>query len=221
MVARLLLGRLGYNSRNCESLSPTFEYRWPLDSDALESHSSGLTVITTCSPRNNDLVKHLGADAVFDYKDEDCWQKIRDYTSNTLMHAFDCISEGSSIKTCADALSTSDGIKRYSALLRVSDFPRKDVETRTTLGYSAIGEEMSFGGEGSVIPPKIPAKEEDARFMEMFIPIAEGLLAEGKIKVHPPSVRPGGLRGVLYGLQDLREGKVSGAKLVYRVAETE
>ncbi len=72
-----------------------------------------------------------------------------------------------------------------------------------------------------MIPPTIPAKEEDARFMEMFVPIAEGLLAEGKIKVHPPSVRPGGLRGVLEGLQDLREGEVSGEKLVYRVVDTE
>ena len=80
---------------------------------------------------------------------------------------------------------------------------------------------MSFGGEGSVNPPKIPANEEDAQFMEMFIPIAEKLLAEGKIKVHPPSVRPGGLRGILEGFQDLREGKVSGEKLVYRVADAE
>lgn len=57
--------------------------------------------------------------------------------------------------------------------------------------------------------------------MDMFIPIAEGLLKEGKIRVHPPSVRPGGLRGVLEGLQDLREGKVSGEKIVYRVKDTE
>lgn len=30
-------------------------------------HSSGLKVVTTCSPRNFDLVKNLGADAVYDY----------------------------------------------------------------------------------------------------------------------------------------------------------
>ena len=183
--------------------------------------SSGLTVITTCSPRNNDLVKGLGADAVFDYNDVDCGQKIREYTANALMHAFDCISEGSSVKICADALSsTSSGVKRYSSLLGVSDFPRTDVEKRTTVAYSAMGEEMSFGGQGAVIPPKIPAKPEDATFMEMFIPIAEGLLADGKIKAHPPSVRGGGLRGVLDGWQAMRKGEVSGEKLVYRVADT-
>ena len=66
----------------------------------------------------------------------------------------------------------------------------------------------------------IPAKEEDTRFMETFIPIAEALLADGKIQVHPPSVRGGGLRGVLDGFQTMRDGKISGEKLVYRVADT-
>ena len=56
--------------------------------------------------------------------------------------------------------------------------------------------------------------------MEMFIPITEGLLAEGKIKAHPPSVRGGGLRGILDGWEAMRKGKVSGEKLVYRVADT-
>ena len=183
---------------------------------------SGLTVITTCSPHNHDLVKGLGADAIFDHNDRDCGRRIRDHTSNALLYAFDCISQGSSVQTCADALSTSSGgpTKRYSSLLGVADFPRADVETRTTMAYSAMGEEMSFGGQGTVLPPRIPANREDAAFMEMFIPIVEGLLADGKITVHPPSVRGGGLRGILDGWQAMREGKVSGEKLVYRVAET-
>ena len=68
--------------------------------------------------------------------------------------------------------------------------------------------------------PNIPAKEEDARFANMFVGVAEGLLREGKIKGHPASVRKGGLGGVLEGLQEMRDGKVSGEKLVYRVADT-
>lgn len=136
------------------------------------------------------------------------------------MCAFDCISEDSSARICADALSTSSGTKIYSSLLGISDFPHIDVAKKTTVAYSAIGEEMGFGGQGGVIPPKIPAKDEDARFMEMFVPIAEALLAGGKIQVHPPSKRRGGLRGILDGLQTMREGKISGEKVVYRVADT-
>ena len=54
----------------------------------------------------------------------------------------------------------------------------------------------------------------------MFVGIVEGLLKEGKIKAHPAKVRKGGLKGVLDGLQEMREGKVSGEKLVYRVGDT-
>lgn len=91
---------------------------------------------------------------------------------------------------------------------------------KTTVAYSAIGEEMGFGGQRGVIPPKISATDEDARFMETFVPIAEALLAGRKIQVHPPSERRGGLRGVLDRLQTILEEKISGEKFVYRVADT-
>ncbi|UCK58859.1 hypothetical protein AFCA_001695 [Aspergillus flavus] len=45
---------------------------------------SGYTVLTTCSPHNFDLVKRLGADAVFDYKDPNSAAEIRQYTNNNL-----------------------------------------------------------------------------------------------------------------------------------------
>ena len=54
----------------------------------------------------------------------------------------------------------------------------------------------------------------------MFWGLACKLLAEKKIKVHPVDVRPGGLKGVLEGMEEMRQGKVSGKKLVYRVSET-
>ena len=180
---------------------------------------SGATVITTCSPRNNELVKALGADEVFDYRDEACGEKIRASTSNKLLHALDCIAVASSPQICADALSTDNSrTKCYSSLLGLDDFPRDDVEKKATIAYSAMGEEMSFPGRGPI--PDIPAKEEDLQFMTMFIGIAQELLAEGKIKPHPVSLRQGGLKGVLDGLQEMREGNVSGEKLVYRVDET-
>jgi len=184
-------------------------------------HSSGLTVITTCSPRNNDLVTRLGADAIFNYQDPDCAAQIRTHTANNLLHALDCVSESSSAKICADALSTSpEATKRYSSLLGISNFPRDDVETKTTIAYSAAGEELRFSGAAGAKIPDIPAKVEDLRFMAMFVGIVDGLLAEGKVKVHPVSVQGGGLKGVFEGLKAMREGKVSGEKLVYRVADT-
>lgn len=174
---------------------------------------SGLTVLTTCSPHNFDLVKSLGATAAFDYKSPDCAKQIREYTNNNLKYAFDIISLGPSAKICADALSSTSGCV-YSALLPV-DMPRKDVDDHGfTMAYTAMGEYFTFG------PIEFPAKQEDFEFAQMFWGMAEKLLGEGKFKVHPPSVRKGGLKGVLEGLQEMREEKVSGQKLVYKVSET-
>lgn len=53
-----------------------------------------------------------------------------------------------------------------------------------------------------------------------FWEISSKLIASAQIAVHPPKIGEGGLKGVLQGLDDLKEGRVSGVKLVYRVGET-
>lgn len=121
----------------------------------------------------------------------------------------DTISIEASAKTCADALSTTGGV--YSALEPI-DSPRKDIVSKSTLAYTATGEALTDYGR--------PASKEDFEFSVMFWKLTEKLLERGKLKVHAPRVRPNGLRGVLEGMQEMREGKVSGVKLVYRIADT-
>jgi len=165
-----------------------------------------MTVITTCSPRNFSLVKDLGADEAFDYNDPACGSKIRQHTADKLKHALDTISIPASAQTCADALSTTGGT--YSALEPIT-CPRKDIESRSTLAYTATGEALTDYGRS--------ASKEDFTFGVMFWELAGRLLALGKVKVHPPRVRPDGLKGVLDGMREMREGKVSGVKLVYKL----
>jgi len=172
---------------------------------------SGYKVLTTCSQHNFDLVRRLGADAVFDYTDPNSAAEIRKYTNNNLKLVFDCISTEATAKFCDNALSTEGG--EYSALLNVN-IARENVHDRYTLAYTMIGEAFEFGN----IP--MPAKPEDKAFMESFFAVVEPLLAQGKIKVHPPKVGKDGLKGVLEGLELLKANKVSGEKLVYNVAET-
>ncbi|KAL1952597.1 hypothetical protein VTO42DRAFT_4704 [Malbranchea cinnamomea] len=172
---------------------------------------SGYTVITTCSPHNFQLVKSLGADAVFDYKDPNAAAEIRKHTQNKLKFVLDTISLESSAEFCDNALSTEGG--EYTALLKVG-IKRANVNDRSTLAYTALGEAFQFG---DIHLPVIP---EDRDFAEKFSLLTEKLLAEGKIKVHKPKINEGGLKGVLDGLQLMREGKVSGEKLVYNVEET-
>ncbi|KAI5257348.1 GroES-like protein [Aureobasidium subglaciale] len=169
---------------------------------------SGLEVIAICSPHNFDLVKSLGADAAFDYKDPECSAKIREHTKDNLKHVFDCIAEGSSPDISANAISSKGGVISYLLPAKSS---REDVEDKSTLGYTVVGEAFSFAGN------PIPAKPEDFEFGKMFWELAEKLFAEGKVKAHPKEVRSGGLEGVFGGLEDLRTGKVSGTKLVYKI----
>ncbi|KAL2812766.1 hypothetical protein BJX63DRAFT_421633 [Aspergillus granulosus] len=159
---------------------------------------SGYTVLTTCSPNNFEFVKSLGADAVFDYKDPNSAAEIRKYTNNNLQLVLDTIAIQSTAAYCDHAISTEGG--DYTSLLKVS-IERENVNDRFTLGYTAVGEAFDFG------PMHWPARPEDKAFAEEFWAIAEKLLADGKIKVHPPSVRPDGLKGVLDGLQLLKEDK--------------
>lgn len=178
---------------------------------------SGLRVITTCSPRNFEFVKKLGADAAFSYADrEACAKQIREYTNNSLEHAFDCHGDGDAPWICANALTTrSTG--RYVTIMPngQQEFPRDDVALKTWhLGYTVAGEEFEFPlGSGRIFP----ASQEDFDFGKKIMTIAEELLKEGKFRGQP-TVREGGLAGVFSGLDDLREGRVSGQKLVYEVA---
>ena len=54
------------------------------------------------------------------------------------------------------------------------------------------------------------AQPENRAFAEQFWALAEKLLAEGKIKVHPYVVGNDGLKGVIQGLDLLRQEQVSG-----------
>jgi hypothetical protein len=63
----------------------------------------------------------------------------------------------------------------------------------------------------------MPAKPQDFEFAKTFWELATKLLASQQLTVHPVKTGKGGLEGVLDGMNQLKEGKVSGVKLVYRV----
>lgn len=111
------------------------------------------------------------------------------------------------------AISSSGGV--YSTLLPVKTEDvhkiNEKVENKATLGYTAVGEAFRFG------PTEMPAKPQDFEFAKMFWEMSKGLLAEGKVKVHKVTVNKygEGFEGILNGMQAMKEGKVSGEKLVY------
>lgn len=85
---------------------------------------------------------------------------------------------------------------------------------QVTAAYTIVGEDMDMFGE------PLTAVPEDFEFAKNFGTLSMELIASGNVTVHPVEVNKGGLEGVFDGLQRLREGRVHGKKLVYRIDET-
>lgn len=173
-------------------------------------------IITTASPENFEYLKSLGADYVFNYHNvEECVKQIRNVVGNALTHVFDCIG---SEEICIPSMSTtSNGI--YCTLTEappgdiLSKAPK--VKRETVEGYTAGGEAYEMFGQ------RVEVNEHDYELAKIFHGICEKLLEEEIIKPHRMSLNEGGagLEGVLAGMQLMREGKVSGRKLVYTLAK--
>lgn len=81
-------------------------------------------------------------------------------------------------------MSPEGGI--YTNLLSIPDEKvtsiNPQVKNQRTLAYTVIGESFQIRGN------EIPAVAEDLEFGKMFWELSRELLAEGKVKVHRPSV---------------------------------
>ncbi|KIX96823.1 uncharacterized protein Z520_07543 [Fonsecaea multimorphosa CBS 102226] len=173
---------------------------------------SGLNVITTCSPKHFEMVKALGASQAYDYHVPDVGRQIYAATNGKLKIVFDTVATEATAQICADAFGDAGGV--YCNLLNV-DCPHPKVRSEFFLGYSLSGEPFIYEGEF------FDAQPDDLAFGSAFARVAERLWREGKWKPHPQRVERGGLLGVVDGLQQMIEGKVSGEKLVYLIEETE
>lgn len=153
---------------------------------------------------------------MFDYNSPTCAADIRKLTNNKLYYVLDVISEPTSAKICTDALSTDSTTRKptYSSLLpQLAELPRDDVNNTFTFAYTFVGEGYTGG------PFLIPPSSEDFEFSKRFTRIVEKLLEQDRIKFHPIEMRTGGWQGVLAGMDELRHGKISGKKLVFKASE--
>ncbi|KAG9250800.1 putative alcohol dehydrogenase [Emericellopsis atlantica] len=178
---------------------------------------SGLTVITTSSTRNFDLVKSLGADAAFDYNSPTCGKDIKRFTNNKLLYSWDCTGDGAGI--CAAAMSDAEPgtygtimPADYELLARTNP---KVTGQEFMCGYDTQGEFYYWLGDVPVQPD--PTEME---FYRMFLELTQRLLESGAIKPPRMSLNKmgGGLEGVAKGLAEMQAGLVlSAEKLVYTI----
>ncbi|KAK1723957.1 hypothetical protein CaCOL14_011431 [Colletotrichum acutatum] len=176
---------------------------------------SGYRVLATSSPHNFEYLKSLGADEVYDYKSPTVSEDIRKATNDELTLAWDCQSTSESAVLVAKALSSTKG-GVIGTLLPVDKKVVKEVndkvEVKMSLYYTVFGEEFGYFGKRDPVP-------ENYEFGKKFWEISRGLLAEGKLKPIRVVKNQGGsgLEGVVVGLKELKEGKVSAGKLVYTI----
>ena len=181
--------------------------------------ASGYTVLTTASPRNNEYLRSLGADAVFDYNSSNWPSQVKAATNDQLKLAFDTIGSAETGKAIATAMSSSGG--RYSSTedggpeLIKAEF--SNITAQSILAYTMIGEEFVWADGNELIT--FAARSEDFEFGKEFWELARRLLASCQVKPVRTAVdfSKKGLEGVLVGLEELRQGKVRGGKLVYHV----
>lgn len=169
---------------------------------------SGYKVVTVASPRNHDLLKSYGADAVFDYRDSDMIQKVKAATGDTIQVVIDTVSEKETQFTAIKALAEGAPGRLLVILPLVEGISdiRSDVQVMFMIVYSAYG--FQYGPYG--------LNDDDRRELAAFLQKVPGLVREGKLKPAPVKKLGGGLEHVFSdGYKYLADGKVSAERVVF------
>jgi NADPH:quinone reductase-like Zn-dependent oxidoreductase len=173
---------------------------------------SNVGPIITVAGSGIDFVKSLNAaDHIIDYRTGDVVQKIIEAAGSAKIKlAFDSISDPRSYEPISEVLAALGG-GTINMVDPISDknwkFPDNVKRTATMVG-SSHGDTWGMVSDAQA--------QVDPDFAYWFYRYLSRLLAEGKIKPHPVEVLPGGLNGIVAGVQALFDRKVSAKKLVAR-----
>ncbi|KAJ3555876.1 hypothetical protein NM688_g2337 [Phlebia brevispora] len=177
---------------------------------------AGYKILTVASPRHWDLCKSFGADVVLDYRDPEVLSKIKDLTGGSLHHALDTIATEQTQLLSVKVLGPGPGRAVFIMVPEAAAAQfRKDVEVKHTLIYTTLG--LSFNLLGNTYPVLPEHRDHMAAFLEKV----PAFVSSGDIKPNPVKLWDGGLDGVNAGLEYMREGKNSAAKIVHRIMEKE
>ncbi|RFU75334.1 alcohol dehydrogenase [Trichoderma arundinaceum] len=174
---------------------------------------SNLGPIITVAGNGIDFVKSLNAaDHIIDYRTGDVPQKIMAAAGSAKVKlAFDSVSDPRSYEPITEVLVASGG--GVINMVDPIDDPNWKFPDNVKLTSTMVGSVHGLTwGRVSNEQAKL-----DTEFGYWFYRYLSHLLAEGKIKPHPVEILPGGLNGVVEGVQALFDRKVSAKKLVARV----
>ena len=163
----------------------------------------GFTIYATASPRNHELLKTLGADAVFDYNASDIVDQILDTVKEdgVILHIAHAVVPGS-LQPTLDVLKCTKG----DAIAKVAHSPPLLPDAPTLEGA-----EIKFN-----MPPADPAERNEYIRRCFHVWLQNGLQSGSVVPSPRVQVEAGGLEGLNKALDKLKEG-VSGTKLVVQV----
>ncbi|KAF2120352.1 chaperonin 10-like protein [Lophiotrema nucula] len=170
----------------------------------------GLQVITTCSPRNFELVESQGAHHVFDYSDKDIVAKINEVEPN-LKYVFDTIGNETS-SGLASQVITKEGGHLCTVRPGKANTSECTKQTKITdvLVWTAFLKDHSYGDF------HWPANKDDHELAsELFENLPEWIEA-GKVKPNKVGLKKG-LDALEEGFQEYRDGKINAYKIVYEL----
>ncbi|KAK5110578.1 fusarubin cluster-oxidoreductase [Meristemomyces frigidus] len=148
------------------------------------------------------LISPEKGDVIVDYRDgnEAVIKGIRDALKGQKLHyAYDAVSEKGSYQNICAVLEPEGKITNVLPGKKYAEIPASVQKSLTTVG--SVHQDLK-----------------DFAYV-YFRYISKGL-EEGWFKAHPQEVVPGGLEGVETGLMNLKEGKASAVKYVFRIADT-
>ena len=160
-------------------------------------------------------------DLVLDYRQgkDNLVQNLRAAVQNAggkVEYAFDCISEHGSYMNICEVLDHKTG--KIALILPGSEYKEipATIEQHITTVASA-----QIGTDGDPWQKKTGMQTGNEEFAMAFFRYFGRGLQRGFFKGHPFEVVPGGLGGIQGALQNLKDGKASAVKYVFRLDETE
>lgn len=161
-------------------------------------------------PFAEGLIDASKGDAIVDYREGD--EAVRAAMRDALQkagcdkasYAFDAISEKGSHENVVAVLDPHGFVTNV--------LPPERFATEGFKFPDTVSQSMTMVGS---------AHGDDADFAFVYFRYLARALEKGVFKPHPYEVVPGGLAGVSTGLQNLKEGKASAVKYVFRIQDTE
>ena len=170
-------------------------------------------------PHVEELIDKSKGDIVLDYRNgnDHLVHNLKAALQDTgkIEHAFDGVSEHGSFQNICQVLSKTGKIALITPFGDYKDIPDGIEKSHIFAGTAHIGTDPDPWQKKTGMQT---GNEEFA--LSFFRYFARGL-ERGFFKGHPYQVIPGGLAGVKEGLQNLRDGKASAVKYVFRIADTE